>query len=69
MAKRVDVWRAGYGRLNKLNKLHNKEMRPRDGGQVGETSPLGQKDSKTLEICRGRGASKWLKTNFVPVFL
>ena len=44
-------------------------MRLRDGGQLGETGPLGQKDNKTLEICRGRGASEWLKTNFVPVFL
>lgn len=43
-------------------------MRLRDGGQLGETGPLGQKD-KTLEIYRGRGASERLKTNFVPVFL
>lgn len=44
-------------------------MRLRDGGQLGETGPLGQKDNKTLEICRGRGVREWLKTNFVPVFL
>lgn len=30
-------------------------MRPRDGGQVGETGPLGQKDSKTRDLQGERG--------------